>query len=55
MTLSPWSSSPLELKFSFLTQIAQKNADHNCKKVDKSKVVEDDNINDGDNTDHWKI
>ena len=37
-----------------LTQIAQKDEDH--KKVDhRSKVVEDDNINDGDNTDHWMV
>ena len=39
-----------------LTQIAQKDEDHSCKKVDhKSKMVEDDNIIDGDNTDHWMI
>ena len=39
-----------------LNQIAQKDEDHSCKKVDhKSKVVEDDNIIDGDNTDHWMI
>ena len=36
-----------------LNQIAQKDEDHSCKKVDhKSKMVEDDNIIDGDNTDH---